>query len=81
MRPLGGVVAAGVAALAFAGVASMSLAGRSTQPPLTKAQAAKAIRHIESAIELEHEAGHEVADAQAARLKLAISALCSSGRG
>ena len=78
MRPLGGVVAAGVAALAFAGVASMSFARPSAQPPLTKAEAAKARRHIESAIELEHEAGHEVADAQAARLKLSISALALS---
>jgi hypothetical protein len=78
MRPLGGVVAAGVAALAFAGVASMSFAGPSAQPPLTKAAAAKATRHLRDAIELEHEAGHEIADAEAARLKLGISALALS---
>lgn len=78
MRPLGGIVAAGVAILAFAVVASMSSARPSAHPPLTKSAAAKATRHIQSAIELEHEAGHEIADAGAARLKLGISALALS---
>lgn len=78
MRPLGGVVAAGVAVVACAGVASISFAGPSADPALTKAAAAKARSHLQSAIELEHEAGHEVADAEAARLKLAISALALS---
>jgi hypothetical protein len=75
MRPLGGVVAAGLAVLAFAVVASMSFARPSADPGLTKTAAAKASRHIQSAIELEHEATHEIADAGAARLKLSISAL------
>ena len=78
MRPVRGVVTAGAATIAFAVVVSMSSARPSTQPPLTKATAARASRHIESAIGLEHEAGHNIGEPEAARTELAISALALS---
>src|ERR1700751_722215 len=60
MRPVPVVVAAGIAALVLAALASATSAGPTARPPLTKAEAARARRHIQSAIELEHVAAHEI---------------------